>query len=100
MASQVGIHAIFIREKIHKAASRSPGIYLKGGKENYNNINKSHPIVEARQASQLSSPACGGFRGNLSAGSQNVSRGDVLAPLMSSGLLGGKTVEQGRGGEH
>lgn len=33
MASQVGIHAIFIREKTHKAASRSPGIYLKGGKK-------------------------------------------------------------------
>lgn len=100
LASQVGSHAIFIRERIHKAASRGPGIYLKGGKKNYNNINKSHPIVEARQASQLSRAARGGFGGNLSAGSQNVSRGDVLAPLMSSGPQRGRMPAQGRGGEH
>lgn len=75
-----------------------PRDLFKGRKENYNNINKSRPRVEGRQTSHLSRAAWGGFGGNRSAGSQNVSRGDVLAPLMSCGPRGGRTLEQGREG--
>lgn len=85
LASQVGIHTIFIREKIHGTTTHSLRIYLK---KNNNNINKSHPLVKARQASQLFKPACGGFVATFLQETKCLERRHCYTFIMYSGLQG------------
>lgn len=85
LASQVGIHAIFIREKIHGTTTHSLRIYLK---KNNNNINKSHPLVKARQASQLFKPACGGFVATFLQKTKCLERRHCYTFIMYGGLQG------------
>lgn len=81
LTSQVGIHAIFIRVKIHWTTTHSLRIYLK---KNNNKINKSHHLIKARQASQLFKSACVGFVAAFLAGNQ-MSWEELLSYLIMYG---------------
>lgn len=90
LASQVGIHAIFIREKIHGTTQRLR-IYFE---KNNNDTNKSHPLVKAWHASRLPQPACGGFVATFSSASQMVLEELFSYLIMLRWPLGNRAAER------